>query len=268
MAGSLKHGRSLGSGCHLRWRWAWMALLFLPLTGRAEPVAVGMSIAIPPYFIKEIDGGIEYEVIQKSFHRFGYAVTPVFHLAGTKIQAYRSKEVQCISTIAAGSNLPGFLSNPVVTFQNAVITLSKNKIKVNSLDDLRQLNVLGFAGAKKYLGSAYAEAVAKNLHYRERMKNELLPVLLYKGRVNAVVTDVMIFEFYRSKISHRMDVKEPYTIHPLFPAADFGILCHDQKLIDAFNAGLQQVKQPDVYQKIVDKYTKDFSPGDSAVTNR
>lgn len=232
---------------------------FIPSAGQTETVTLTVNISIPPYFIKELDSGIEYEIIRESFHHSGVDVSPVFHRAGPRIEVYKKKEVQCISTVSPDSKLPGYYSDTVIGFQNAVITLSKKNIKIETMSDLGKINIIAFSGAKKYLGKDYDLSVAGNIHYRERLKNDLLPVLLFKERVDAVITDVRIFEYFQKKISGRVNTSEPVTIHPIFPIMNYSIACHDKHLIDLFNEGLRKVKQEGRYDKIIDKYTKDFN---------
>ncbi|MBF0371445.1 MAG: transporter substrate-binding domain-containing protein [Magnetococcales bacterium] len=247
--------------------WLGIMALVLLLTGpgpgvigyaRAETVKVAVSISIPPFFIKEIDSGIEMEIIRQAFKRGGHEVLPVFFRAGPRITSYQDGKVACASTVTTESGLKGVYSDPVITMETVAISLASRGLTIQNIQDLSHLNIIAFKGAKNILGAQFVNAIQNNLHYRERLKNEIQPVLLYRKRVDVVLSDGMIFQYYRNKMAERVDVTQPITAHHIFPPQNFSLICHDPLLIDAFNRGLAQIKASGLYGRIHDRFTREI----------
>ena len=164
----------------------------------------------------------------------------------------------CISTVSAQSGLKGFYSDPVISMETVAISLASKKLHIQGIEDLANKNIIAFHGAKNILGAAFAQAVQKNRHYRERLKNEILPVLLYRKRVEVVLSDAIIFQYFRHKMAHRVDVQQPITLHHIFPQQNFSLLCHDASLIEAFNRGLAQMRSRGLMKQIHRRFTREI----------
>lgn len=236
----------------------WVGAAMDPSLALAKTVTMAISASIPPYFIKEINSGIEWEIIRESFGKVGYEVEPTFFLPAQRVLAFQKKEVQCASTVAR-SNVKGVAySDTVIRFENVAISLEKNNITINGLDDLRGRNIISFVGARNAFGDEFTKIVKDNRRYRERLKNDIIPVLIYRNRVEVAVTDLNIFKYFRNKMSSSIDRKQSITIHRIFPPKEYGLVCHDAAIIKEFNRGLAEVRRTGLYEAIVEKYTKDL----------
>ncbi|HIJ83007.1 MAG TPA: ABC transporter substrate-binding protein, partial [Magnetococcales bacterium] len=152
------------------------------------------------------------------------------------------------------SGLEGIYSQPVITMETVAITLTQRAIGINKIDDLKKYNILAYQGAGQLLGTDFAAAVSDNRRYRERLKNELLPTMLYRNRVDVVLSDLTIFHYFRHKMATRVDVEQPITVHHILPPQDFHLVCHDAAQIAAFDQGLMQLRRSGGYQRIVEGY--------------
>ena len=227
-------------------------------TAKAEQIRIAVSLSIPPFFIMEIENGIELEIIRAAFAYRGHDVLPIFYFSGPRLEQFNRKKEACASSISANSNVKAHYSDPFITLENVVITLSKNALKIDNLEHLKNLKIITYKGASKVLGKEFAKNIKGNLHYRERLKNEIMPLLLFRGRVQAVISDLTIFHYVSHKMSKRVDINQPIDIHRIFPKKQLGIACHSHSLINDFNAGLNHLKQRGELEHIWNKYTKDY----------
>ncbi|MEO5377001.1 MAG: ABC transporter substrate-binding protein [Magnetococcus sp. DMHC-6] len=226
-----------------------------PLQTTPEVIKLAVSISIPPFFIKELDSGIEMEIIKESFAQVGYQILPIFYIDKPRIAAFVNKDVACASTIPSQTEIKGFLSDPVITLETTAITLTEKNFKIDHVSDLANKNIIAFKGAKKILGPSFNEVVANNLHYRERLKNAIQPVLLYRKRVEVVLSDPIIFDYFRLQMASQLDIEQPITIHHIFTPKNFHLICHSNDLIQAFNTGLAKIRAegliPKLYQRLM-----------------
>ncbi len=249
------------------WFWSTLWTLSLPVDGSmgllaaGKEVKVAVSISIPPFFIKEIESGIEMEVIRHAFERGGdYRVRPIFFHAGPRLSAFEKREVDCASTIPSESTRKGHLSDRVITMETMAISLAEKKITVRNMRDLTDKHIIAFKGAMATLGEAFTGIVAENRHYRERLKNEIMPVLLYRKRVDLVLSDPMIFQYVRKKMASRVNIDQPIVHHRIFEPQSFSLLCHESRLIEAFNRGLAAIKASGLHQRIHDRFLQGGFP--------
>ena len=163
----------------------------------------------------------------------------------------------------AGLTQHGFLSEPVVTFQNYAISLAKKGYPVDiKMDSLSKHSVVAFQKASQLLGKDYQQAVSANPNYQEVAKQELQVNLLFIRELDFIVMDKSIFGYFWHKalkknkfnIQAKKRFYQKIVFHPLFDASPYPFIFKDKAVRDDFNQGLKKIKENDTYQAIIEKY--------------
>lgn len=231
---------------------------------QAEEIRVGIGFAIPPYVIKELDSGLEVDIIRSAFEAVGHDVKFVY-LPNLRLPVeFALGNVECIAANAAydlakDSGRPVYQSEDTISLQNFAITLRRLKLSIDSLKDLEYKQVLAFNNAVKYLGPAYAAVAKANPHYSELADQSLQVRMLYSSRVEVVVADKRIFLWWRdlivkSNLSGDLDLFTPLTFHPIFPPSPRLVHLNSDSLRQQFNAGLESIRNSGVYDRIIERY--------------
>lgn len=236
-------------------------LLLLPflMSGHlnAETLKVGVSFSIPPYIIEQGPRGIELDLIREAFAGTAYEIVFEFLPMERTFRQFESGKLDAIINVTPGMMDPALLSAPVLTFHNRVFTL--NDTHINTLVDLLPLRVVSFQRAKAFLGDDYAAMANKHARYKETAKQQAQVNQLLLGRVDAIVLDELIFQYFLTQAQNDILSKEafrkikirqanllpPITCHFAFHSAD------TRKL---FDRKLEAMRKDGRYQQIFAAY--------------
>lgn len=233
---------------------------------RCDEVRVGIGFALPPYVIKETDGGMEVEIIREALAIGGHETVFVY-LPNLRLPvAFDGYEVDCVVANAAydlsnETQRTNFPSEPTIAYKNYAITLEENLVDIRSINDLAQFKVLAFNNANKYLGPEFAAMAEDNPLYSELADQSLQVMMLSSGRVQVVVSDKRIFLWWRNRlrsrsVSDNILLSQPFTFHPVFPPAWRNVTFGSKALRDDFNSGLATIRDNGIFDAIVRKYEK------------
>lgn len=231
----------------------------------AGNIRVGIGFAIPPYVIKDINAGVEVDIIREAFKAVGHEAEFVY-LPNLRLPvAFADGIVDCIASnaaydLATDSGVPAYYSDVTVVFQNYAITLDKNGFTINSISDLADKSVLGFNNAIKYLGEEYAAMAEANERYSELADQALQVRMLFSGRVDVVVSDMRIFRYWRkllirSSVADAISLDQRMAFHPIFSAAPRHVGFRDDTMRDLFNKGLAILKKSGAVAAIEKRYS-------------
>ena len=145
-----------------------------------------------------------------------------------------------------------YYSDNYITYENIAVSLQKNHLKIKSISDLSNKDIITFQNAKKYLGKDFKETVSQNANYYEFYDQKKQVKMLYKSRIQVIVLDRNIFYYYRH--NSKEEFKDEVVIHEIFPANKYKIAFKDSKIRDKFNEGLKVIKSSGRYEKIINKY--------------
>lgn len=217
-------------------------------------MAVGFSVA--PYIIQDADNGIELDIMREALAYKGHTLKTLYIPFIEIDKAFVDKKVDAIATVEEKIGIDGFFSDHVITYRNYAISLAKNNLKINSIADLGDKSVAAFQLATKYLGSEYAEMAKNNPRYREKEERTVQIKLLYDGRMDAVVIDKNIFQYYKNMIADKTDVTQPVVYHDIFPENKYKVVFQDKAIRDDFNEGLKRLRKTGRYEAIFKEYIK------------
>ena len=222
-------------------------------------------VELPPYYIYTKDSGIEQDILEDAFQLAGYQ--PVFSRIRKreKVVSNPDYHYNCASTVnekeKSLKGVAGFFSDEIISYQDAVITLKTrtdevtkqdNTVHINELTDLEGKTIEAFKSAKKVLG---LEDILKGNHlYHEHSGKASQIVLLYRGRIDALIMDERIFKHFRKKVKNLVDINQAVRITYLFDMVPYHLFCTEKKYVNAFNQGLEKLRNSGRYRKIFEKY--------------
>ena len=228
-------------------------ILSVAVSVNAKDITLVAGLSLPPYIIQETNNGMEYDIIKESLAKKGHTLH-MKYVPFVRV-AVDYKKYDGAVTINESSGIKGNYSDVVITYQNYAISLKKNGIKIDSVKDLKDKEVVAFQNATKYLGTEYAETVKNNSKYSEQGKQILQVKVLYSERADAIVSDINIFKFYKKKVTD-IDTSSEVVFHEIFPGVDYKAIFNDASVRDEFNAGLNELKQSGRYEEIIKSYIK------------
>lgn len=234
-----------------------LLLLCLPLAARAAELVLAVGRDLPPYVMVEDWRGLEYDIVREALALEGHSVRPKFMAFVRVLKEMDGGLVDAAMTMRPDSGVKAFYSESHVTYRNAVLTLASRDLTVTRPSDLAGKSVLAFQNATHYLGPEFRAMAASNPTYREEARQAMQPLLLYLGRVDAVVSDRFIFGWFARdpEVAGRIDATQALRVHPIFPPTEYSVAFRDAALRDSFNRGLRKLRESGGYGRIVERYS-------------
>ena len=216
-------------------------------------IAVGGSI--PPYIIEDENRGIEFDILKESLAFSGYEMEPIYVPLGRTLAMIREGQVDGIMSTGL-TDLPGCYTDSHITYWNFAISVRERNLQIQSIDDLSRYSVLSFQNARNYLGDAFKKMAAENEAYREINDQSVQNKMLYSGRVDVVVADRFIFDWYRrdESVGKVVDTEQEIVFHALFEPSHFSSVFKDDAVCLAFNKGLAYLRSSGRYDEIIRTY--------------
>lgn len=225
------------------------AVLSLTSAVRAEQLDVAVSVTLPPFVFPEKDSGIDLEIAREALELAGYEFMPVYASFGRVPRLLENEHVDGALTVNESQGLEGvFLSRPYICYQNAVVSLA-GQGPLEGLEDLEEMSVAAFQDAAKILGPRFALAVAESPNYREVSNQENQVAMLYMGRVQAIVLDRTIFDWYRTH-SPKADPDADVVVGTFFPPSCYSAAFRNRTIRDEFNRGVAELMRSGRYKEI------------------
>lgn len=247
---------------NLRLTVAALALCSLSASLQAKEVTMLFGLALPPYVIQENNSGFELDIIKAALAVKGHSLKPVyasFSLITSTLKDNKADGAQRGNPDLSEAAGYFYADSQTVFYQDMAITLKKNNLAINHVNDLKGKTVVAFQGASKFLGPEFGAAVAGNPSYSETA-NELKKVQqLYANGMQVFVGDMNIFKYFRAKAGG-VDTQQEIVFHKIFANADIKYnhaVFKDKQIRDDFDVGLKQLKSSGKYQEIIKKYIAD-----------
>ena len=220
----------------------------------AATLRVGFGASKPPYVYEHESRGLEYDLVAAALREGGDELRPYYAPAERLHRMLKQGELDAMATTGSASDLGAFYSDSYIEYQNVVVSLASRDIVLQRIADLDALSVSAFQRARYMLGAEYAAMVRRNSAYREEPRQIIRSLLLYAGRVDAVVADERIFNAFNPLIAGQVDVAQPITIHRLFAPTPYSVGFVDSAARDRFNTGLAALRASGEYARIVARY--------------
>jgi len=226
-----------------------IVLISTPAFGERLKIVVGLER--PPYILQATNSGYELELLTQVIELMGYGVRYIYVPYGRSQKLLSDPDIDGITTMTANTEANvERLTDSYVTYHNSVISLAEKKLKIRTLSDLSNVGVISFHNAKALLGKKYHDAVDKNPSYLEIAKQSTQVKLFLKDRVDCIVIDKNIFNYFFKQL----DVDKPVVFHNIFPPIDYQMVFKDPKLVLSFNKHLTDFKSTEKYRSLQQKY--------------
>lgn len=209
----------------------------------------------PPYIRVDDKTGFELELLQQVSERIERCASFIHTPNGRLLELYQ-QGVADIVTLQQAKPEGLYASAPYISYENIVITRADLRPPVHSLEDLRGRRVIAFQNAHLFLAEPYARLIPAFASYLEVVEQQALPTLLQKNRVDALVMDINIFNYYQRQL--------PVPPVALLQLAMFGknryhLLGRDKALMQRFNQALLAFLQSPAYRELQLKYFHQLS---------
>lgn len=222
----------------------------------ANEVTVSAGLTRSPYLMVNTKNGIEIDIVKEALLRAGHYANFRYHPYRTGFRKFKDNEFDAL--LLANTSVPigdVFFSKPYITYQNVAISLTKNKLTVNDIDDLVGKKVIAFSQATKYLGDSFLAKTRNFLLYKELLQVPQQIKMLFSGRVDVIIIDINIFKYFFNKLeTSAVDMTQGYKVHPIFNPYPYSVAFHSKELAGAFDQGLAQLKESGGIKRIIDRY--------------
>ncbi|GGB56670.1 substrate-binding periplasmic protein [Shewanella inventionis] len=214
-------------------------------------ISFSTSNSIAPYFFEDKPQGVQYELLVAALNLSGIAIQELVHAPNLRAQRLlNTKKVDCM--INTPDNVEGmFYTQSLIEYQNSVFSLTKNHLKINEIQDLKTISILGFQNARQYLGDEFKAIATENANYSEISNQKSQVVMLFNGYVESIVLERRIFEYYRYQLRHKLNTALAVTEVALFAPAERKIACHNQQTAAIVDQAITVLKQSYQYQEIL-----------------
>ncbi|QSX38970.1 transporter substrate-binding domain-containing protein [Shewanella sedimentimangrovi] len=229
----------------------------------ADELTIGVSFSIPPYVIQENNTGLELELLNMALADAGHRVNITYLPLARTFHELREGKLDGIINVHEGMVDKVFYSDVAIVFQNCAISLAKNQLKIDSIRDLKDKRIVAFQRASVLLGPEFSQVVTANDEYSEVARQLLQVYMLMKDRVDAVVMDRHIFNYYRRQALlqnalNATELQQSLVYHEIFPPTEYRFAFQSERIRDDFNRGLKQLKADGRWQQLHEKYQDDM----------
>ncbi|WP_434952818.1 substrate-binding periplasmic protein [Shewanella sp. HL-SH4] len=215
------------------------------------PITFTTSSSIEPYFFVDQKGGLQYHLLASALQMSHLKLGSITYATNLRaLRLVKTKQVDCI--INAPATDDGlFLTQSLIEYQNSLFYLTKNKLKIDTISDLKKYSLISFQNASQYLGDEFIEVSKQHQDYTEIASQQSQVLMLFGEHTQMVILEQRIFDYYRHKIQHK--IKHPYEVTQviLFDSAPRYIACHDQQTAILVDEAIAQLKQSNLYQQIL-----------------
>jgi len=215
----------------------------------------------PPYVFE--DGtGILVEIVRTALEASGHTVKPIYVPIGRGFKMFAEKQADGTTIVQESSGLKAAYSDDFMQYHNRAFALKARNLQIRSIADLKDLSVVSFQNAEKYLGEEFRRAVAGNPKYREIAQQDAQIHMLLLYRIDVAVMDESIFRFYRQKLieEKKAERAQEYVAFNIFPPTPYKAAFHDSKVRDGFNRAITAMRKDGRYDAIYKKYAERYFP--------
>ena len=231
----------------------------LPKTLKAEELEIGIALDSPPYVMDDASSGIEIDILRKALALRGHQFRPRQLSYKQLDEAVTDKGLDAAATVMEKKD-GTYYSDQYITFHNFAFTRRNDKIKIDSIKDLKGHSIVAWENAHKDLGKQFEglfSPSAKPVGYREIADQAMQVELFWKDKAEVAVIDEAIMTWFTKHQDKSVDTSAKLVKHKIFPPnTNFRISFKSKQIRDDFNAGLKQLKSSGEYQKIYDGYLK------------
>jgi len=219
-------------------------------------IALGSGRA--PYTLeKQSIKGLEYHLISKILAQNNINVTIEKRLPLDLLKSALHDDQNLDAAVTIFTNGKNyFYSDKFISFNNVVVTRKKQQLTIKNSADLASHSVAAFAQAYKLLGLEYFSQFNPDNRpssYQELIDQQQQVNLLIDGKVDALVIDQRIFNWFAAKAGYPS--MKLFDFHKIYPNnTQLVVGFRSEKIRDIFNSNLSKLKKSGEYQYIINDY--------------
>ena len=223
-------------------------------SGRAVVLQIGFGSNKPPYVFEAERRGLEFDIVVAAARRAGMEVQPFFAPMERLQGMLQQGRVDGIATTNPYSRLKAYFSQPYMEYHNVAVALAQRKLVLNDIADLARYSVSSFQRSRQLLGPQFEAMANANPRYREEGDQQIRNLLLYAGRVDVIVGDWRIIQYFNRLLPPDLVARQALTVYPLFPATPYQMAFRYQWQRDNFDRGLEMLRKSGAYREIEARY--------------
>lgn len=231
------------------------------------PISIAARNDVLPYVTDNATNGLEIEIINTVFADTPYTPQFIQFPRMRMIQMFASKNIEGVLTQNNGLQGKGCITDWYIKHQNVGMTRSNRDIKLDGLQNISNLSIITFDGAREFIGPNFASEARKSPRYIESSDQNIHVSLLYLGYFDLAIGDEWILKLAQLNQKHKSDNFQPLTTHRILPSTLYAARFHEQKVCEAFNASLARLRESGQYQAIVDRHFNEISAQISVYEN-
>lgn len=211
-----------------------------------QTVTIGCSLSVPPFIIHQNNRGITLDLLRQSLAYEGIRLQLQYASNEDNVRAFNAGEIDGLCIGNPDTSPAGHFSTlPLVTFHNVAISLFRNYISLNSIDDLSRYRVQGFSMARHFLPAGYASAVESSPHYEEQPDQAEQVRALFSGTTDVIVMERTTFRYFLSQLRRQdpanLSTHQAYRMAELFTPTTYHAAFRSADLRDRFDRGFRQL---------------------------
>ena len=234
----------------------WAMALFLSVavwtTGvyAADPLHIGFGSHKPPYIFENERRGLEYELVAAAAKAAGFELVPYYAPISRLHLKFRHQDLEALAMMNRHAGVEGYLSDVYIHYNNMAVALAKRDLPIRRIADLAPYSVSTFQEASHLLGPEFEKMTRLNPHYREEARQINRNRLLYSGRIDVVVGDPLIIDYFNQDIRTQVDIRQPLRWYKIFPPTPYQVMFRQAQQRDRFNRGLAAIRADGSYAQI------------------
>ena len=225
--------------------------------GKTKTVNILFGSNKPPFvFGTSTLKGSEIDIVKEAF-KFTNYTTNISQGKKDKLEKtlHQKNNIDAVATISK-KNDGLFYSDTISVYENYVITRKEDNIKINSIEDLKNINFVIWKNGYKDLGDKFYKLYnphtgkyKKSYHDTKTQKSDMM--MFFSKKVDAIIVDKAIFNWYKMYFKESSN----YTFyHILKTKKEYPVALKDKKIRDDFNIGLRKLKKTGRYDQIIKFY--------------
>jgi len=241
----------------------------LALVAWTTPASADELVAVyqgsrPPFSFRDAQGkagGIEADVVTEALRRAGHGVT-FRETPNVRLLPFREGDGVDLAVSVRGNDSRGvYFSDEFVTFHNVAISRRDRHIVLKTIADLDRHKFAIWQNGWRDLGPAFEARYRPGAdgrfpaNYFQPSNQQAQNKMFWFGRVDVIVVDKQVFEWYRKQFSAQLNTQVALDYHAIFDATTgFKVGFRSRNLRDAFNRALIAMRKDQTYARILARY--------------
>lgn len=219
-----------------------------------DKFTIAVGLAKPPYVIQADNSGFEIDLIRNVIANMGKSAEFVYTSFGHAPKMLAVDEIDAVMT----TNTRVFsdttkLSDVYIIYQNVAVSLKSKQLKIESIEDLANYSVASFQKADKILGPDFENAMNQSPLFLQVADQKRQPNLLIKERVDVVVMDKNIFNYFARELKIEK-IESQFVFHHIFSKSHYRMAFKDRQNIALFNKTFMEYSASKSYQTLLAQY--------------